>query len=440
MLWLLACMNEPPVAADESPPDILLVVLDTVRADRLATYGYARDTSYQLNAIAEAGVVFEDVTVSGPWTWPGHAALFTGEPPWVTGAHYVDTDSTVPVQQMRTDLPTLAEGLSDAGYRTVSVAGNNLLEESLGLVRGFSSAALLHDDAETVQAATEAMNADDDRPLFLFVNLVSAHAPYFLVDGVPFSDAHRGRVMAGDGATLSAMRVEVEGAVGIDPGQHCEGFRCDLKWTAGDWDISDADLDLIGDLYDSNLVQVDNALKALIAAWTAEHGGVVVVTSDHGEALGEHRMLQHRLMTIPSIINVPLVAVGPGFPAGTRSDVPVQLRDLYPTLLRLAGAQDDAGWDLRDGAIGQARPGSIESAAWPDPRTAMVPLVSERWSYLREGEVAVAVSGERVIQLGNESADAIFRERARAVGSDAPRGELLGSEHIARLQALGYLQ
>ena len=435
MWWLLACTTEP----EPPPPDVLVVVLDTVRADHLQTYGYHRDTSYQLNAIADAGVVYEQAIVSGAWTWPGHAALFTGEPPWVSGAHYAETDSEVPVQRMRTDLPTLAERFGDAGYRTVSVATNKLLDPDMGLVRGFDVASVEHNDAVTVRVAKAAMDAEDERPLLLFVNLASAHAPYYLVDGVPFSEAHAERVLAGDGPTLEAMRVEVEGDIGVDPGQHCEGFRCDLKWTAGNWEISEQDLALIGDLYDANLVQVDNALKALVSAWTREHGGVVVVTSDHGEALGEHRMLQHRLITIPSIIHVPLVVVGPGFPAGTRSKVPVQVRDVYPTLLELAGIEH-AARDPTDAAVGTERPGPVESAAWPDPRTKVVPLVSERWSYLQEGETAVAVSGERVLQLGAVEGDSAFVERARAVGAEAPSGELMSEEHIERLKALGYMQ
>lgn len=270
MMWLLACMSEPP---PEPPPDVLLVVLDTVRADHLQTYGYARDTSYQLNAIAEAGVVFEDATVSGAWTWPGHAELFTGEPPWVTGAHYVDVPGPVPVARMRRDLPTLAERFDGAGYRTVSVATNKLLDPDMGLVRGFEAASVEASDADTVRVADAALAVDDERPLLLFVNLASAHAPYNLVEGVPFSDAHKERVLSGDGEILSALRVELDGEVGVDPSQECGGLRCDLQHSAGTLIIDDADMQVLRDLYDANLVLVDNALKALIAAWTSERGG-----------------------------------------------------------------------------------------------------------------------------------------------------------------------
>ena len=78
---LMGCSEPAP-----KKPDVMVVVLDTVRADRLGSYGAARPTSNQLQAIADAGVQFMDVTASGTWTWPSHAALFTGEPPWVSGA------------------------------------------------------------------------------------------------------------------------------------------------------------------------------------------------------------------------------------------------------------------------------------------------------------------------------------------------------------------
>ena len=84
MCWLLGCGSgqqaEP--AEQERKPDVLMVVLDTVRADRLSTYGYKRLTSIQLTNIANAGVRFSDVLAPSPWTWPSHASMFTGLYPW----------------------------------------------------------------------------------------------------------------------------------------------------------------------------------------------------------------------------------------------------------------------------------------------------------------------------------------------------------------------
>jgi arylsulfatase A-like enzyme len=140
-LLLMACESPEP-----APPPVLLVVMDTVRADRTSTYGYARPTTIQLDAVARAGVVFEDVTAPGSWTWPSHASLFTGRPPWEHGAHLVTREqaaslarnavvegSEVMVGRMRTDLPTLAERFAEAGYRTRALFSNEWLAADLGL-------------------------------------------------------------------------------------------------------------------------------------------------------------------------------------------------------------------------------------------------------------------------------------------------------------------
>ena len=85
-LLTLACTRPPP------PPSILVVVLDTVRADALGAYGNPRPLSPQFDAASRAGVLFTDATAPSAWTWPSHAALFTGEPPWVSGAHAAAAD------------------------------------------------------------------------------------------------------------------------------------------------------------------------------------------------------------------------------------------------------------------------------------------------------------------------------------------------------------
>ena len=432
LLALASSTPEPP------PPDVLLVVMDTVRADHLATYGYERDTSYQLNQVAAAGVVFEQARVASSWTWPGHAELFTGEPPWVSGAHYIDSTDEVPVQAMRTDLPTLAEAFRDAGYRTESHATNWLLDPELGLTRGFEHAVRHESDTLTVKAVQDALARDDERPLFLFVNLTSAHAPYLLRDGVPWSDAHAEAVRGATEGTLSKMRIERGDLVGLEPGLDCGEMRCDLSWTAGSWQITPEELQAIHDLYDSNLVGLDNALRAVVAAWTANRSGVVAITSDHGELLGEHRMLQHRLITVPELLHVPLVLVGPGIQGGTRSDTKVHIGDLVPTLKTMAGIESE-GWTLLDGLAGTPRPGRIEAAAWPDPRIEGLDLVSKPWGYVEDGDRAVAVSGDRVLQLGSEPADEEMIEAARALPARSEKAPLLGDEARKQLEAMGYM-
>jgi hypothetical protein len=161
----------------------LLVVLDTVRADALGSYGNSYPTSPQFDAIAEAGGLFEDITAPGSWTWPSHASLFTGLAPWEHGAHAASVDTGVSlkgeqlrVTPMREDVPTLAEQFGQTGYGTHAVAVNRLLGQPLGLTRGFDSVQIKSDDPGAVDLAIARMGGEE--PLFLFINLMTAHSPY----------------------------------------------------------------------------------------------------------------------------------------------------------------------------------------------------------------------------------------------------------------------
>ena len=192
--WVMGCNSEPPPTEHTNAPNVLVVVLDTVRPDKLSTYGYAQPTSPQLDAVAAAGVTFEDVTAPSPWTWPSHASLFTGKGPWEHGAHSSTTEVGVGAKDghlgllpMRTDLPTLAERFSESGYRTVSLASNRFLDPSLGLTRGFDTAEIMQDH-RLAERAHAVMTKNDERPLFLFINILLAHAPW---EVYPASWSHR---------------------------------------------------------------------------------------------------------------------------------------------------------------------------------------------------------------------------------------------------------
>ena len=414
----------------EPPPDVLVVVLDTARADRLATYGYERDTSYQLNAVAESGVVFEQAYTAGTWTWPGHAELFTGEPPWISGAHYAEPGGPSHIGEMDATLPTLAERLGERGYRTVSHSTNKLLDPALGMTRGFEVAEVHRTDGDTVKAVRDELATDTEAPLFLFVNVLIVHTPFFVVDPVPWSGQHRERIeSAGDDEVLAKMRVHVDGALAVDPSQDCGDHHCNLAWTQGEVEL-ESELTLISDLYDGGIVQADNALRALVGAWGAR-GGVVAVTSDHGEFLGEHRMLLHQYVTLPPVLHVPLVVSGPGMPKGARVAEPVQLADLHYALLEMLG-QEQERYSLLDALNGVER-GPIQAAAWPDPTVSGVDLIAEPWRFHMDGGSFVALRGDEVA-VG----DPALAEAARAIPL-TPNNAALGDDVMKTLQALGYM-
>jgi hypothetical protein len=458
-------------APEPELPDVLLVVLDTVRADRLSTYGYERPTSIQLDALAQAGVVFEDVTAPASWTWPSHASLFTGTPPWVHGAHVVSPREPgklrfagYTVSPMRADLPTLAERFAAAGYRRVSLAVNDWLGPELGLTRGFERAEVLESDAALIRAATELIRSGDGRPLFLFLNFVSAHGPYQSGPG-PWGVPDRGLLVPETAPEW--VRPYLYGADGPSPGVYLSRWARPgepngvMRYATGDLAIPPEGLSLLSFLYDAGVRGADYGFGRILEAWIEAYPeGVVAVTSDHGEAFGEHGLLQHKASVYSEVVRVPLVIAAPGrLPAGARVQTPIQLQDLYPTLLELAGIDAPPG-SLVGVVRGEPREGPIAAAVWPDSMWADLAggRYAETWRLYRSGHWALVYSDQGAIELYDLASDPDMkrdlaeREEARAAAlMDEARSWFDGQGSVAlpaldipeatleRLQQLGYV-
>ncbi len=359
----------------EAPPPILLVVLDTVRADRTSTYGYARPTTIQLDAVADAGVVFRDATAPACWTWPSHASLFTGTPPWVHGARLIGGAASggagvegLEVSALRPELPTLAERLRAAGYDTRAAVANEWLRPELGLTRGFERVVHHPADAEVTRVAEDEIVRERARPLFLFVNYLSAHSPYREGPGPWSADGRLDPPSPG----LEPYLTE-DAPRGINLARRAEGDDRDgyTRFLAGELQLVPRDLETLGALYDAGVRGADFSLGRLLTAWTRRFpDGVVAVTADHGEALGEHGQLYHLGSVYPEVLRIPLVLAAPGrLPAGVEVAAPVQLQDLYATLLELAGVERSEGSLLRAieaAEAGEAWSRPVAAAAWPN--------------------------------------------------------------------------
>lgn len=330
-----------PASVDgRTPPNVLLIVLDTVRADAMTLYGAARDTTPNLNRLAAEGVVFEQARSTAPWTLPSHASLFTGRWPFEMSAEVGrPLDST---------FPTLAERLSERGYATGGFVAN--LENCnswYGLARGFQHYEDYYENAvvsplETLRcsrlgraAATSKLgwslikavakpesyryrksaamvNRDalawlseqGDRPYFLFLNYFDVHDPY-----VPPAGADR---------KFSAARVGEE----LSPEE------------------------VVRDAYDDCLAYLDDQIGRLLDELETRgklENTLIVVTSDHGEAFGEHGLNGHGVSLYRPETHIPLIVVQPETaPAGRRVTHPVSLRDVPPTVLDLVGAGGDS--------------------------------------------------------------------------------------------------
>jgi arylsulfatase A-like enzyme len=469
-LWLLAgCALAPHPAEPQNSPDVLVVVLDTVRADKVSAYGYDKLTSPQLDAVAAAGVVFEDVTTPAPWTWPSHASLFTGEGPWAHGAHASITDRGVGLtgghwglMPMRTDLPTLAEKFSAGGYRTVSLASNRFLDPKMGLTRGFEYAETMPDHA-LVKRAVKEISAKDSRPLFMFVNILLAHAPWEVYPA-PWSKGYVEQLGSEETAPAWARGYLMKSTPGIDfyamaPGTERSGYR---RLMSGQLSIPPEGMVMLEELYTSGITAADYLLHQILNEWTKEHPqGIVVVTSDHGEYLGEHGLWDHGKTVYSQVVQVPMVLAAPGrIGANQRVKTPVQLHDLYDTLLDLAGISKETPRSLLPIIEGAERPGPILSRAYASRpwRDGFGGRFAHNWSLYREANWALISSGggdRQLFDLSNDPAmlsdvASAHPERVKKMGSrsdeafpESSSGTAdleMSAEMIEELKALGYLE
>jgi len=321
LIALAACGGAP------GPPNLVLIVLDTTRPDRLSLYGYPRPTSPTLDALAPESTVYERAYSTSSWTPPAHASLFTGLYPHT---HRVTQAAWhLPVSQV-----TLAERLWEAGYRTIGLVGNPMVGRAFGWSQGFDD---YHETWRETAASDSGhpalahfddfLAAPNERPFFAFFNFNEPHSPY-----EPPAREREGLV---DDETPEAAT--------NDWRRHFTGIR----------PLGPAELARISELYDAEVRHADRLVGGVVDA--LRRAGqldetVLVVTSDHGENLGEHGMVDHVFSLYETTVRIPLLVRFPGvFPAGQRVDEPVQLVDVYTTLANLAGleAAGGQGIDLR---------------------------------------------------------------------------------------------
>lgn len=310
-----------------TPPDLVLIVVDTLRADHLSLAGYERPTSPHLEALARDGTFFSRAYAHSSSTRPSVATILTGRLP---SAHGVVTQGADGLAETVPRLPVL---LREAGYRTVALVTNPQVHPRLGFARGFdvfvpvfpggleptelNAFDLVARPADEVlaRARAEMEKAPSDAPLFVYVHLLDPHAPY---DPPP---AWRAR-FAGEPyegpITGTLFDFAAEDAMREDP-RHLARFAS---------------------LYDAEIASTDAALGEF-AEWLRRSGRLerthLWIAADHGEEFLEHDDLGHGITLFEEVVRVPLLWLGPGAPAGRRSEALVGLVDLAPTLLALAG-------------------------------------------------------------------------------------------------------
>ncbi len=350
-------------AASAAPrgPHVLWIMLDTVRADHTGVYGYRRPTTPFLQDWAKSAIVFDNAYGDGIWTVPSQSSMFTGLPARVHGAnfHHLWLDD---------EHVTLAEVLRDAGYATVAFTNNPMVTSETNLAQGFDVCrSMIHMkqlsrfSIEAVLeisgigppapwlrsdfgAALTSRSADqwledvlpDGRPVFMYVNLMEAHLPYrvpgefrsMCMDAQQRLRSYQLRRAAyGDLTGVLCRRYNLE-----DPGFFAE-----------------ADRDVVVNLYDAAIRYLDERAAELIRMFDQRgllEDTLVVISSDHGEYLGEHGMWDHTLQTYNEITRVAILLKEPGRTSGLRVRTPVQPSDLFGTILRATlGAGGTLGHD-----------------------------------------------------------------------------------------------
>lgn len=353
-------------APPDTRPDLVLVVVDTLRADRLSCYGHERPTSPALDALAAQGAVFVDATAQSSWTLPSVASLLSGRHVFVNA------------KRMPPATPTLAERLREAGYETAAFLGNPAVSRAGQYDRGFEhflGREVTQDRTWTAPMLQQvlsdwlAAHPRDGRPRFLYLHFMDPHWPY---------DPQGAPEVAGSARirddTLEAWVKETMAADASAPIR--QRFDADRK----------AILDAL-DRYDREIALTDRVLGEIFATLAASAASAPggprdlfrMVGADHGEMLWEQRHHPAKIAELPpserslanvffrdhsyhmhqALVHVPLLAAGPGIAPGQRVATPVENVDIAPTLLRAAGLPDDpelSGRALQDVLAGTARP------------------------------------------------------------------------------------
>ena len=437
---------------------------DTCRSDRLQPYGYDRETTPHLAEFAEESIVFENATSAATFTFSSHLSMLAGVYPSTHGARLLST---------RYDprrATTIAETLRQSGYRTGAFVGTDVLAGRTGLRYGFEryddqvdpavcdtyAWRLVHDlqaltarlvpalrgngnphwfqdfqrpAPEVLDNALRWIEAEDDRPWFCFVNLYDVHWPYLpQADGLALVNEYTGPL---DGYL----------------------FRSD-RWQPGT-EITPRDARHVEELYEGELVELDQVVDRFLDALGLEDGSTaVVLTSDHGEAFGEQGQWKHEDVGEPQVRIPMIVRPAEPSPQGRRETAHVTNVDVGPTLLALAGIEPPEGTegvDLLAGAP-EERLVFVEDRDHLDPLDVRVAMYDGTWKLVRRGlgeearfelfDLASDPGGEN--DLAAERPDVLARLRAQLeeirLARDAADSEVgdLDKNALDGLKALGY--
>jgi arylsulfatase A-like enzyme len=447
-VWLAACSAEPGLpapGAGETPTNLILISLDTVRRDRLSAYGYAKPTSPALRRVAEQGIRYERAVSVSPWTIPSHYTLFTGLYPNRHGVWDYH-------QKLGEAVPTLAELLAAEGMRTFGIVSAQAIKSAKSFGRGFERFRYINEwrsgpggrrfiynsGREVTDLGLHWLDEIREEPFFLFLHYYDAHSDY--------SPQPRFR------------KKLVEPYAGELKGRNAEL----LQVRKGTRQLDAADVAFLSQLYDAELRQLDDEIGR-VTRYMDEHGldenTLLVIVSDHGEEFMEHGKILHGTSYYDETIAIPLILRGPGLPRGLRVEALTSLIDLPPTILGLLGREVppsmqgvDLSADWTPGRSRAQRSFVFAEADWQNEVPALYRMVrDERYKLIlntRDESVELydmaadpAETRDVSQQLPEQTAN--MRDAARRYMSDEFRAESTeqpSPEALEQLRALGYAE
>lgn len=335
----------------EKRPNILLLVMDTLRKDRVSCYSEEERLTPVLDGFAKDATVFEEAVANSPWTLPSHASIFTGRYPSEHGA----TQLTPFLEEK---YPTLPKILREEGYSTACFTCNSWITPSTGLSQGFETYRnffnsflgfkfltgiwkklmnsrfrrigdrLISFGNSIYESMTKENNQrwtpgvidssidfvkDSEEPYFLFINLMDPHLPY-----------------------VPPERMWKDFMNGVTPEDLCQNSK---KFNSRSVDVSEDEIRLLNKLYNAEVSYMDSQISRLLDYGNDENT-LVIATSDHGENIGEHGLIGHEFCVYDTLLEVPLIVDWPeghGIQAKGRVDEQIELRQLFHTILDLTG-------------------------------------------------------------------------------------------------------
>ena len=458
-LWLRERLATRKLAASAQSPNVVVVLVDTLRADHMSLYGYPRQTSPNIDRIAAQGVIFDNAVATASWTLPSHASLLTGRYPH---EHQAEIDAP-----LDTRYATVSEVMRDRGYRTGGFSANLFYFTRRG---GFDRGFLHFEDyfyslsdmfyrtlwgrifnryipdrlgwdewpegkrAEDVnREMLHWVDTDPGKPFFAFLNYFDVHTPY-----TP-PPAYREKFTSAQTAVSPdkwppVSKEDLNILSNVDPYLYrvlisSKGFQQAI------------------DAYDGSIAYVDDQIGNLFAELRRrglDKNTIVIITSDHGEELRDHGMVHHRNALYRDLIRVPLVYWGPGIPANMRVAKPISAASLPATVLDLTGDRAQQIFPIPSLTQLWNQPGN--DPAWPNPISELhryiyqphhypaysgwlKAIVAPRWQLI--------VSEKMPAELYDWNADPLEQHNVASDPADKPLADELNNELWSEVEAHG---